>query len=134
MSKAIEYSNEVLREINKILSKKREMKEEQDMTEEEIEIYKQALNAKQNYLNKADERKKEKEEMIKMIENAQSKMLAFKQKKKGTGELGEVVGGKSKQKRYENCTLAELKSKAAKRNIKGYSTMNKADIIKKLRK
>ena len=57
-------------------------------------------------------------------------------KNKEARHVGEVVGGKNKraQKRYEDCTLTELKQKASKRNVKGYSSMNKTELIKTLRK
>ncbi len=43
-------------------------------------------------------------------------------------------GGKKKRTVYEKCTVEELKKKAKKRGIEGYSTMNKSQLIKTLRK
>lgn len=138
---ALTYSNSVLKEIEATLSKKTTQHE---MNSQQMkEIYKKALNAKDNYLNKADERKREKEKMQQILSNVQKRMLEYKEnltKNKETKEQGEVVGGKNKrrsqnkQKKYEDCTLAELKKKASKRSIKGCSSMNKAELIKTLRK
>jgi len=133
---ALTYSNSVLKEIEATLSNK---SRQQEMTSQEMkEIFNKALNAKQNYLNKADERKKNKEEMQQVIKNVQKRMLDYK-KSKESRQVGEVVGGKNKrtqtkQKKYEDYTLVELKEKAAKRNIKGYSTMKKSKLINILRK
>lgn len=39
----------------------------------------------------------------------------------------------NKVKKYEECTVVELKEKAAKRKVKGYSSMRKDELIKSLR-
>lgn len=53
-----------------------------------------------------------------------------------TGSVFPSKGGKKSKKphRYEDFTVAELKQKASKRKIVGYSTMRKADLISALRK
>lgn len=59
----------------------------------------------------------------------------IEQKKQVEKTMRNVEGGKrSRSKRYEDCTVVELKEKAVKRNIKGCSSMRKAELIRALRK
>lgn len=46
----------------------------------------------------------------------------------------QTIGGKSKRKPFDKCTVAELKEKAKSRNIKGYSKMTKDKLIAALRR
>lgn len=133
---ALTYSNSVLKEIEATLNRK---PRQQELTSQEMkEMFQKALNAKRDYLNKVHDKKLEKEKMQQILSNVQQRMLEYKEKLTKNREarhVGELVGGKNKrvQKRNEDCTLTELKQKAAKRSIKGYSNMNKATLIKTLK-
>lgn len=48
-------------------------------------------------------------------------------------KLLKKVKSEKKVKRYEECTVVELKEKAAKRKLKAYSSMRKDELIKSLR-
>lgn len=75
---ALTYSNSVLKEIEATLSKN---SGQPKMTDEQMkDLFQKALNAKKNYLNKADDRKKDREQMQQIYNNAQQMMLEYKEK------------------------------------------------------
>lgn len=54
--------------------------------------------------------------------------------KKETGEKTGGGKGKQKSKPLDKCTVVELKEKAKRRNIKGFSKMNKTELVSVLRR
>lgn len=46
----------------------------------------------------------------------------------------QLSGGKPRKNTFESMTVADLKQRCVKRNIKGYSSMRKAELIAALRK